>query len=77
MRQTKMLKEIRPLCLAYDLHFDGVTRKGHYRWVHAPTGRTIITIRNLTSFRSLKNTERQIKRFLREVSENGQYNRPN
>lgn len=73
MRLTKSLKELGPLCSAYDLIFDGVTSKGHYRWKHGPTGRTVVTIRNMTSYHSLKNTERQIKRFVREVSD-GQHN---
>jgi hypothetical protein len=75
-RLTKTLKEMTPLCSAYDLRFDGVTSKGHYRWLHVPSGRTLTTVRDMTSYHSLKNTERQIKRFVREVSEHGQHDRP-
>ena len=76
MRTSKSMKEITPIASAYDLRFDGFTSKGHLRWIHKPTGRSIVTVRNLTSYHSLKNTERSIKRFVREVTEHGQHDRP-
>ena len=67
MRLTKALKEIEPIASAHGLEFVGHTSKGHYRWRHSRSGRILVTVSTLTSFHALKNTERQIKRFIREM----------
>lgn len=75
MRQTKALKVITPIASAYGLEFAGVTRKGHYRWVHPPTGRSYVSVSDTTSPHSLKNTERDMKRAVQEFN-SGQHNHP-
>lgn len=75
MRLTKALKELTPIAAAYGLQFAGTTSKGHFKWLHPPTGRTYVSVSAITSFHSLKNTERQIRRFVREVTD-GQHDRP-
>ena len=73
-RTTKALRELMPLALEYDLELVGVTGKGHYRWRHTPTGRTLCTVSSHDSWHSMKNTERDFKRSIRKFeAEHGQH----
>ena len=69
MRKTKTLRAIEPIALAYQFEFAGVTGKGHYRWIHTPTGRSTTSVREDTSYHTLKNTERDFRRRHREFME--------
>ena len=70
MRRTKELREIAPIASAYQFEFAGLTSKGHYRWIHKPTGFSVVSVRSTGSYHSLKNTERDFKRRLRQFTEN-------
>lgn len=72
MRQTKAMQAIKPIATANNLEFDGFTSKGHMRWKHRPTGRVYISVKDTTSYHTLKNTERDMKRAVKEFT-NGQY----
>ena len=73
-RTTRGLRELMPLARTYCLEFVGVTGKGHYRWRHTPTGRTLCTVSSLDSWHSIKNTERDLKRSIKRFeAEHGQH----
>lgn len=65
---TKMLRALKPIANAYDFEFAGTTAKGHFRWVHRPTGRSVVSVRT-GSYHALKNTERDFKKQAREIME--------
>jgi hypothetical protein len=69
MRKSKVLRAIGEIALVYHFEFAGMTAKGHYRWVHKPTGRSVVSIRDDGSWRSIKNSERDFKRCTREIRE--------
>lgn len=64
-------RELSKLAELYDLEYLGLTRRGHHKWRHRPSGRQIVTVSNTTSWHSLKNTERDIKEIIRRTD--GQY----
>ena len=73
-RTTRALRELLPLAQSYQLEFLGTTGKGHYRWRHTPTGRTLCTVSDFSSWKSIKNTERDFKYSVRKFeAEHGQH----
>ena len=73
-RTPRGLRELQPLAQTYQLEFIGVTGKGHYRWRHKPTGRTLCTVSSHASWHSVKNTERDVKRSVQRFeAEHGQH----
>jgi len=44
-----------------------ITAKRHLRWMHPATGRIVFTICAVSDPRSLMNTERSVKKFLRDI----------
>lgn len=61
MSRHKTRRALEELASKYQLSFDGYTAKGHLRWRHAPTNRTVVTVSLSTSWRSLKNAERDFR----------------
>lgn len=74
-RTPKALRELMPIARAYQLEFVGVTGKGHYKWRHIPTGRTLNSVSSHTSWSSIKNTERDWRRRIQQFTgeANGQH----
>jgi hypothetical protein len=61
---TKTRRELRRLAEEFNLEYLGYTQKGHYKWLHRPTGKMVVTISNLKHHRAIDNTRRTIKRTL-------------
>jgi hypothetical protein len=60
----KTRRELERLAKEFDLELLGYTARGHLRWLHRPTGKTVVTISNTKHHRALDNTRRTIKRML-------------
>lgn len=60
-RRKSARRELEDLAAKYQLSFDGYTSKGHLRWRHEPTNRTMVTTSWSTSWRAIKNAERDFK----------------
>ncbi len=65
---NKMLRALKPIASSYDFEYDGLTAGGHFRWVHRPSGRLVVSVRT-GSYHALKNTERDFKSQVRAAME--------
>lgn len=64
----RSLRELASIAKKYQLTFHGMTTKGHYRWLHGPTGRILTSISTTKgNVRALNNAERTFKTRLREL----------
>jgi hypothetical protein len=65
----KVKRQLSEVGSAYNLVLVGKTRKGHLRWLHTPTGRTIVTISELGNHRAVDNVKRTMKHRVREIEQ--------
>ena len=65
---NKMLRALKPIATSYDFEFDGLTARGHFRWLHRPTGRLVVSVRS-GSYHAIKNTERDFRKQARTIME--------
>ena len=61
---TKSRRELERLADEFGLELVGTTARGHFRWFHPPTGKTVITVSNIQHHRAIDNTRRTIKRMI-------------
>lgn len=61
MSRRKAFRALVELAGKYHLEFEGVTGKGHLRWRDPRTNRVVVTISDASSWRSLKNAERDFR----------------
>jgi hypothetical protein len=66
-RQT--IRTLEQVAARYNLTYAGTTGKGHLRWHHAPSGRTITSISALGNWRDIKNVERAFKQHLHRIGQ--------
>lgn len=71
MATPRALRELMSISSQYELDYVGQTKRGHYRWLHRPTGRTVVTVSHLTSYSALKNAERTIRLSIRNFTNAG------
>ena len=64
MSRRQSFRTLSLLARDYDLKFEGVTGKGHLRWRHQPTGKSVVTVSLLSGQHSLQNTIRDIKKYI-------------
>lgn len=67
----KVKRELSVIAEKYGLKFHSTTPTGHYRWVHEPTGRTVISVSCIGNWRELKNTENRFRRKLMQIEQEG------
>ncbi len=74
MSRRETLRTLSAVAEKYNLKFNGFTAKGHLRWKHGPTDRTIVTVSVFSGRHSYQNAIRGIKQQLREAGAfNGQH----
>jgi hypothetical protein len=66
---SRSIRALTPIAAKYDLIYSGMTSKGHLKWFHTPTGRTLTSIKELGEHRALANAERAFKTRIRHIEE--------